>query len=215
MPLAIIDRSSMASPGLLVPAFDHLRKISFPAVTIAVSVALIPTLFGRAFPSNAIPELVCGDVKFKAGKAVQVPAVKDVTVAPAWYSKTKVPATKERHCSPVKEIVKLVIVAVPLFFILSPKRCVVAVEIAPSARSVTGLVPLAPKLKQAFVFVDPVLIASGEAEDIYQPGKVELSVHGKTVVPRDVKSWVYIPPAAILICAHPNIGPIRNNIPTK
>ena len=82
VPFAVIDKSSIAKPGLEVPAFVHLKSISVAVATVNVSVADFAVLKEVLLPSVAAPALVVNDAKLSAVKAVQVPAVKDVTVAP-------------------------------------------------------------------------------------------------------------------------------------
>ena len=79
---AVIERSSIAKPGLLAPTLDHLNIISLPVATDTGKIADIVVLFAVLLPSNAAPLLVCKEVKSKLLKGNQVPDVIDVTVVP-------------------------------------------------------------------------------------------------------------------------------------
>ena len=80
--LAVIDKSSIARPGLEEPAFVHLKNISLFAATFTIKVADLEVLKDVLFPSVAAPVLVVNDAKSSVVSAIHVPVVRELTVVP-------------------------------------------------------------------------------------------------------------------------------------
>ena len=112
--LTEIEKSSIARPSSNPDALKSvqlIQKIALLAMFKPVIVVVINVLFSVRFPFLNPTALMYGELKSRLLLSTHVPLVRDVALRLYWKSKRSLPlpVVPQRHCSPVYEIVMLVI----------------------------------------------------------------------------------------------------------
>jgi hypothetical protein len=149
MPWAVREKSSKARPSSeleMSKSVQRIKNVAPLGMLRSVMLAVIKARFAAAFPSSGpAVAAVLGLEKSSALTSAYVPAVRVVAFVLIWKSSLSAAPrfdTPARHCSPVYEIVREVIVAPVLFIRRAPMMGTrLPLRSPPKARSAAEAAP--------------------------------------------------------------------------